>query len=82
MKKVSAKELNGMLHAGEVRFRYMKKDGTVRDARGTLRGDLITVKSKGGRNVVKDYGYNVYFDLDKDAFRCFDPDMIAGVAEE
>lgn len=81
VRKVSFREFNEMLHNGKVRFQYVKKDGSVRTAVGTLKGDLITVKSKGGESTVKNAGYTVYFDLEKEAFRCFAENKFVGVVE-
>lgn len=80
-RKVTPFELNEMLHKGKVRFQYVKKDGSIRTAVGTLKSDLITTKSKGGENNVKQAGYTVYFDVEKDAFRCFADGRLVGVVE-
>lgn len=82
LRKVSIDELNDLLHSGEVKFEYLKKDGTVRTARGTMKSDVITPRLKGGKSTVGGAGYTAYFDLDKDAFRCFAESKLLGVVEE
>lgn len=82
MKKVSAEELHKMLTSGTVKFQYTKKDGSVRTAVGTLKSSLITRKPAGGENKVKNAGYTTYFDVEKDAFRCFAESKLLGVVEE
>ena len=81
MKKVTIKELREMLINGTVKFQYTKKDGSVRTAVGTLKSSLITHKPAGGENKVKGAGYTTYFDLEKDAFRCFAESKLLGVVE-
>lgn len=82
LKKVTGAELHEMLRKGKVKFRFTKKDGSVRTAVGTLRDDLITNKSNGGENKVKGAGYTTYYDLERDAFRCFAESRLLGVVEE
>ena len=81
MKKVTAEELRKMLCQGTVKFQYTKKDGSTRTAVGTLKPSLITHKPAGGENKVKGAGYTTYFDLEKDAFRCFAESRLLGVVE-
>ena len=67
--------LLGQLGQGEVRFEYLKVNGELRKARGTLcRGissELDSYEFKGGRDDTgrTDAGSIVYFDLDKGEFR-------------
>ena len=82
LKKVNASELHEMLCKGTVKFQFTKKDGTVRTAVGTLKSDLITKKPTGGENKVEGAGYTTYFDLEKDAFRCFAESKLIGVVED
>ena len=81
MKKVNITELKEMLHNGTVKFQYKKNDGTIRTAVGTLKSSLITRKPFGGQNKVKDAGYTSYFDVEKDAWRCFAESKLIGVME-
>ena len=82
IKKVTGTKLHEMLCKGEVKFQFTKKDGTVRTAVGTLKSDLITRKPTGGENKVEGAGYTTYFDLEKDAFRCFAESKLIGVVED
>lgn len=76
---ITFKELNEKLHNGVVDFQYKKKDGSIRNATGTLKSELINHTGCGGENIPKRYGYFTYFDLDANAFRCFHPDFIVGI---
>jgi hypothetical protein len=82
LKKVNASELHEMLCKGKVKFQFTKKDGSVRTAVGTLKSSMITNKPSGGQNKVKDAGYTSYFDIEKDAWRCFAESKLIGVVEE
>lgn len=82
LKKVNASELHEMLCKGKVKFQFTKKDGLVRTAVGTLKSSMITNKPSGGQNKVKDAGYTSYFDIEKDAWRCFAESKLIGVVEE
>lgn len=81
IRKVSPQELNEMLHKGTVKFLYTKKDGSVRQATGTLVNDVVKANLHGGTSTVKDAGYTSYFDVDKQAFRCFAESKLIGVVE-
>jgi hypothetical protein len=81
MKKVNITELKSMLTKGTVKFQYKKNDGSVRTAVGTLKSDMITNKPSGGQNKVKGAGYTSYFDVEKDAWRCFAESKLLGVME-
>lgn len=81
MKKVTITELKEMLCKGQVKFQYKKNDGSVRTAVGTLKSSMITRKPYGGQNKVKDAGYTSYFDVEKDAWRCFAESKLIGVME-
>ena len=81
-KKINITELKEMLKKGTVKFQYRKNNGEVRTAVGTLRSDLITHKPAGGMNRTKDAGYTTYFDVEKDAFRCFAESKLLGVVEK
>lgn len=81
-KSVTPNELHEMLCAGPVKFQFTKKDGTVRTAMGTLNPQMITKKPAGGYSPAKEAGYTPYFDLEKDAFRCFAESKLIGVVEE
>ena len=79
--KVTVAELRDMMKQGTVKFQYVKKDGTIRTAVGTLRSDLITRKPAGGACYPRRQGYTPYFDVEKDAFRVFAESKFLGVVE-
>ena len=64
-----------LLGEGEVRFEYLKANGELRKARGTLchgispAFDNYEYKSDKPVEQQRDYGCIVYFDLDKEEFR-------------
>lgn len=63
------------LKSGIVNFKYTKKDGTERIASGTLNMEFI--KSQGAEpngNGVERQGIISYYDLGKEAWRCFNED--------
>ena len=75
------KEFKDKLKAGEVKFEYAKKDGSTKQATGTLKPDLLPVKTtdakvdaaidkqKTKRNLSTDSVF--YYDLDDKGFRSF-----------
>lgn len=84
IKSVTPNELHEMLKAGKVKFQYKKKDGSTREAIGTLNPTIIEdacATPNGGRNFAKEAGYSIYFDVEKDAFRCFAETALIGVVE-
>ena len=76
------------LGKGEVRFEYLKANGELRKARGTLcRGispELDSYEFKDDKPDVgqKDFGIIVYFDLDKEGFRSFKAERLIGWNEK
>lgn len=59
------------MREGEVTFYYSKADGSVRKAKGTLRHTPAGA-TLGGKRVTKpSYKTMAYFDIEKNAFRCF-----------
>ena len=61
------------LRHGVLRFRYIKRDATIRIAYGTLRQDLIPTDQlpKGIVNRHTSYGQITYFDLIRNEWRSF-----------
>lgn len=53
-----------------VKFYFQKVDGSLREAYGTLRSDLIP-EVKGDDKRKKNDTVQVYFDTEKQEFRCF-----------
>ena len=74
-------ELKKRLAKGEtVEFDYLKKStGEVRHAIGCLYGSLIARKIKGTGVHNSIYGNITYFDLQKNAFRCFSVETLIKV---
>lgn len=73
-KTTSLDEFSNMLHEGIVEFEFIKKDGTVRSAKGTLEpSHLPPAKPVDGDAVPrkKNESVFVYYDLEKNAFRSF-----------
>ena len=75
-KTTSFDEFSNMLKEGIVEFEFIKKDGTVRSAKGTLEPSLLPpAKPEGDSEVAtprkKNESVFVYYDLEKNAFRSF-----------
>lgn len=72
------KEFLKLLKRGEVKFKYVKaENGKVRQARGTLKKELIPtqpssskLKAKKKKRLIPPT-ILIYYDLDKNSFRCF-----------
>lgn len=62
-------KLKKAMKKGIVKFMYTKLSGEIRTAWGTLKEELIPVT--GGENRKKNDSVMVYFDKEKDAYRCF-----------
>ncbi|MBQ2176757.1 MAG: DUF2693 domain-containing protein [Alphaproteobacteria bacterium] len=66
-------KLHFMMRDGFVNFQYIKKDGSVRDAKGTTRLDILPNGAlKGGMRTTDPKRFQVYYDDTKKAWRCFD----------
>lgn len=81
IRKVTNEELCQMMKEGKVTFQYKKKDGSIREAVGTLKQEFITKKSQGGPCYPKECGYSVYWDVEKDNFRVYAESQLVGVVE-
>lgn len=67
-----ALDLHDRLTDGIVEFKFTKKDGTERVARGTLKRELVPeYEAKTDRSPAKNYGEMTYYDLEKESFRSF-----------
>ena len=76
-------DLKKMMKNGVVAFDFLKKDGTIRRAHGTLDSSMLppmdttkTSTRKPNPNVF------VYYDIDKESFRSFIKDNFIGLVEE
>lgn len=58
------------MHTEVVRFYFRKVDGTLREAWGTLRSDLVP-PTKDNDTRKKNDTVQVYFDTEKNEWRCF-----------
>lgn len=64
-------KLKAKMAKGIVRFYFQKVDGTIREAYGTLRADLIPQTEASSDNRKKNDTVQTYFDTEKQSFRCF-----------
>ena len=69
-------DFRNALKNGEVFFKFKKKDGTIREARGTLKADLlpkveVIESEEPKKRRVIDEDVICYYDLDKLAWRSF-----------
>ena len=70
-KTTSVEELNKMLHEGIVEFEFIKKDGSVRQAKGTLLSEHLPAPKADATPRKQNDDVLVYFDLAKKSFRSF-----------
>lgn len=70
-------KLRSALKEGVVRFTFRKVDGSVREAVGTLYG--LTYKARSDRRS-SNPTLQVYYDVEKDSFRCFKKANLIAVA--
>lgn len=70
-----------MMRGEVVRFAYMKLDGSVRVAVGTLQPNAVEANVKGTGIPKKFYGMFAYLDLEKMAWRGFKEERFIGTIE-
>ena len=70
------KALREKMHSHIVHFKYEKADGSVREAFGTLKENLVKVQPQGVREVPETVF--TYWDLEADGWRCFCKDRYIG----
>ncbi len=70
-----------MMRGEVVRFAYMKKDGSVRIAVGTLQPQAVQANVVGTGIPKKYYGMYVYLDLERMAWRGFLENRFVGTIE-
>ncbi|MCF0219317.1 MAG: DUF2693 domain-containing protein [Muribaculaceae bacterium] len=68
------------MREGEVTFHYLKADGTIRKAKGTL-CNLPSGATLNGRKMTKpSFKTFAYFDIERNSFRCFKVENLICVA--
>lgn len=70
-----------MMRGECVRFAYMKKDGSVRIAVGTLQAQAVEANTVGTGLPKRFYGMFAYLDLEKMAWRGFKEERFIGTIE-
>ena len=76
MKTVTIGELHDILQIEKAHFEYKKKDGTIRQAYGTLQFTYIPENMQPqDKEMKKEYANFRYFDLDKNAWRSIGSDV-------
>lgn len=79
-----ANYLKGILREGEVKVKFVKKDGSERDMRCTLKADLLPEQTDLEEQIQKktpNPDLLAVWDLDKNAWRSFRVDSIIGFSE-
>lgn len=71
--KMTLEELKKAMHEGEVHFKFKKKDGSIREAVGTLLMDIIPAEHHPSDSIdyVQKDDITRYFDVEKSAWRSF-----------
>lgn len=77
-KTTSVDDLKQMLHEGIVNFEFIKKDGSVRSAKGTLLAEHLPATKEGATSRKHNENVVVYFDMEKQAFRSFSKESFVG----
>ena len=70
-----------MMRGEVVRFAYMKLDGTIREAVGTLQQQAVKANTVGTGTPKRFYGMFAYLDLEKMAWRGFKEERFVGTIE-
>lgn len=70
-----------MMRGEVVRFAYMKLDGSVRFAVGTLQADAVRANTIGTGVPKRYFNMFVYIDLQKMAWRGFKPGRLIGIVD-
>ena len=87
---ITPTRLQEMLKQGIVHFQYRKKpakgqpegSGSLRDAWGTKKMDVVSKVPHGGECPPKRAGYSIYFDLEKEDWRAFTDGRLEGVCKK
>ena len=70
-KSMLIEEAKRQMRAGTCHFLYLKKDGSVREAFGTLNAALCGKHINGRGQSPESWGCSCYFDIEKGQFRSF-----------
>ena len=72
-KTTDLQEFSKMLRNGIVDFEFVKKDGTIRQAKGTLEAEHLDAPKADSDAPARKTNENVlvYFDMEKQSFRSF-----------
>lgn len=79
-KTTNLTEFSNMLREGIVDFEFIKKDGTVRSAKGTLLSEHLPAQKADSDSTPRKQNENVmvYFDMEKKSFRSFVKESFVG----
>ena len=77
-KTTDLSEFGNMLREGIVEFEFIKKDGSVRQAKGTLQAEYLPAPKADSTSRKPSDNVMVYFDIDKQAFRSFVKESFVG----
>ena len=77
-KTTSVEDLKQMLHNGIVSFEFIKKDGSVRQAKGTLVAEHLPALKENDKSRKPSENVVVYFDMDKKSWRSFVKESFVG----
>ena len=72
--------LKARMRSDVVTFYYLKVDGTLRRAAGTLRLDMIPSRTEGNGNRRQSEAAQVYYDTEKSAWRSFRKSNLIGIS--
>lgn len=70
-KSVMIEILKRQMVGGMVHFAYMKKDGSIREAWGTINPDIVRKYVNGSGISRERYATTAYFDVERGAWRSF-----------
>lgn len=77
-KTTSVEDLKQMLHEGIVNFEFIKKDGSVRQAKGTLLAEHLPALKENDKSRKPSENVVVYFDMEKQSWRSFVKESFVG----
>ena len=77
-KTTDVNDLKQMLHEGIVSFEFIKKDGSVRQAKGTLVAEHLPALKENDKSRKPSENVVVYFDMDKKSWRSFVKESFVG----